>query len=139
MSYKFDIPPSKDKLRQMRKFVTSVLQKHHVTEMEINMMVLAVDEVCANIIIHGHPEDGDDYVRLTIKVQKDGVWFEIIDKGAAFDILKYNEPVLGELIKSKHKGGMGIMLVKKIMDEINFKSSKNENVLRLYKKVDFRS
>jgi len=32
---------------------------------------------------------------------------------------------------------MGIMLVKKIMDEIKFKSSKNQNSLRLYKKVDF--
>jgi len=138
MNYSFDIPPSKDKLRQMRKFVTSVLQKHHITDLETNMMVLAVDEVCANIIIHGNPEDRDDYVRLIIEVKKEGVWFEIIDKGAAFDILKYNEPVLGELVKSKNKGGMGIMLVKKIMDEINFKSSKNQNTLRLYKKIDLK-
>jgi len=137
MNYRFDIPPSKDKLRQMRRFVTEVLQKHQITELEINMMVLAVDEVFANIIIHGQPEDCNDYVRIIIEVKKQGVWFEIIDKGAAFDILKYNEPVLGELVKSKHKGGMGIMLVKKIMDEIKFKSSKNQNSLRLYKKVDF--
>ena len=137
MNYSFDIPPSKDKLRQMRRFVTKVLQKHQVTELETNMMVLAVDEVCANIIIHGQPEDSNDYVRIIIEVKKEGIWFEIIDKGAAFDILKYNEPVLGELVKSKQKGGMGIMLVKKIMDEIKFKSSKNQNSLRLYKKVDF--
>lgn len=139
MNYSFDIPPSKDKLRQMRKFVTTVLQKHHITDLETNMMVLAVDEVCANIIIHGKSGDTNDYVRLTINVKKEGVWFEIIDRCAAFDILKYNEPVLEELIQSKQKGGMGIMLVKKIMDEIKFKSSKDQNTLRLYKKLDLRS
>lgn len=137
MNYSFDIPPSKDKLRQMRRFVTAVLQKHKVTELETNMMVLAVDEVCANIIIHGQPEDSDDYVRIKIEVKNKGIWFEIIDNGSAFDILKYNQPVLGDLVKTRQKGGMGIMLVKKIMDEIKFKSSKNQNSLRLYKKVDF--
>ena len=138
MHYTFNIPPSKDKLRQMRKFVTSVLQKHEVSDLETNMMVLAVDEVCANIIIHGDPGSDHEYVRLIIEVSKKGVSFEIIDKGAAFDILKYNEPLLADLVKNKQKGGMGIMLVKKIMDEIDFKSSKNQNVLRLFKKVDFK-
>ena len=137
MIYSFNIPPSKDKLRQMRKFVTNVLQKHDVGELELNMMVLAVDEVCANIIIHGHHEDCNDDVKLVIEVIKDGVWFEIRDKGTAFDMLKYNEPILGELVKNKQKGGMGIMLVKKIMDKIEFNASTSQNTLRLYKKVDF--
>ena len=138
MKYSFNIPSSKDKLRQMRKFVTTVLQKHQVSDLEINMMVLAVDEVCANIIIHGQPGSEEEYVRLNIDVNTNGVWFEIIDKGDAFDILKYNEPVLGDLVKNKQKGGMGIMLVKKIMDEIDFKSSRNQNRLKLFKKVDFQ-
>lgn len=122
----------------MRKFVTEVLQKHHVSELETNMMVLAVDEVCANIIIHGHPGETAYDVKLMIHIKKEGVWFEIVDKGEAFNILKYNEPVLDDLVKNKQKGGMGIMLVKKIMDEIDFQHSKNQNTLRLYKRVDFQ-
>lgn len=121
----------------MRKFVTDVLQHHHVSEIETNMMVLAVDEVCANIIIHGQPSNLDDYVKINITVVTEGVTFEIIDQGAAFDILKYSEPMIDELIKQQHKGGVGIMLVKKIMDEIEFKTKPNQNVLRLFKKVDF--
>lgn len=137
MAYSFNIPYSKNKLRLMRKFVTDVLHEHHVSDIETNMMVLAVDEVCANIIIHGQPSEHEDYVKISIDITKSGIWFEIIDKGAAFDILKYHEPILGDLIKSKQKGGVGIMLVKKIMDEIEFKSSTNQNTLRLFKKVDF--
>lgn len=121
----------------MRKFVTEVLVEHKVSEIETNMLVLAVDEVCANIIIHGHPGDDEDHVKINIDFTADGVWFEIIDTGAAFDIVKYNEPVLDDLIKNKQKGGVGIMLVKKIMDEIEFTSAPQKNTLRLFKKVTF--
>ena len=138
MAYSFNIPYSKNKLRLMRKFVTEVLQKHSVPDIETNMMVLAVDEVCANIIIHGQCSDLEDYVKISISFNKEGVWFDIIDKGAAFDIIKYNEPILGDLIRTKQKGGVGIMLVKKIMDKIEFDSSPNQNTLRLFKKVTFQ-
>ena len=122
----------------MRKFVTDVLHTHHVSEIETNMMVLAVDEVCANIIIHGQPGDQEDYVKLSIDFSPEGIWFEIIDRGDAFDILKYNEPVLADLVKNKQKGGVGIMLVKKIMDKIDFQSTRKKNTLRLFKKIDFQ-
>lgn len=123
----------------MRKFVTEVLHEHHVSDIETNMMVLAVDEVCANIIIHGYPSDQEDYVRINIDFTKEGIWFEIVDTGAAFDIMKYNEPILEDLIKNKQKGGVGIMLVKKIMDKIEFTASAHKNTLKLYKQVTFES
>ena len=123
----------------MRKFVTEVLHEHHVSDIETNMMVLAVDEVCANIIIHGLPSEQDDFVKINIDFTQEGIWFEIVDQGAAFDILKYNEPVLDDLIKNKQKGGVGIMLVKKIMDKIEFSSTNQANTLKLYKQVTFES
>lgn len=136
MAYSFDIPSSKNKLRKMRKFVTDVLTKHSVSDIEINMMVLAVDEVCANIIIHGYPSGEESKVRLDIDFKDGGIWFEIIDHGNAFDIVNYQEPMLEDLIKNKNKGGIGIMLVKKIMDDIQFKSSSSRNTLKLFKKVE---
>ena len=123
----------------MRKFVTNVLHEHHVSDIETNMMVLAVDEVCANIIIHGHPSDGDDFVKINIDFTQEGIWFEIVDTGAAFDIMKHNDPLIDDLIKNKQKGGLGIMLVKKIMDKIEFTASARKNTLKLYKQVTFES
>jgi len=101
------------------------------------MMVLAVDEVCANIIIHGHPVDDQSKVRLEIDFKKEGIWFNIVDHGNAFDIVNYETPSLEDLIRRKNKGGIGIMLVKKIMDDIKFHSSPTENTLTLFKKAAF--
>lgn len=137
VKYSLDIPSSKNKLRLMRKFVTDVLRKHNVSDIEINMMVLAVDEVCANIIIHGHPTENHSEVKLKISFKGEGVWFEIVDQGNAFDIVSYQEPAIQDLVKSKHKGGIGIMLVKKIMDDIVFESTTSKNTLTLFKKVEF--
>lgn len=123
----------------MRKFVTNVLHEHHVSDIETNMMVLAVDEVCANIIIHGHPTDDADFVKINIDFTQDGIWFEIVDTGAAFDIMKHNDPLIDDLIKNKQKGGLGIMLVKKIMDKIEFTATARKNTLKLYKQVTFES
>ena len=120
----------------MRKFVTNVLQEHAVSDIETNMMVLAVDEVCSNIIIHGQCSNEEEHVKITISFEDDGVWFDIMDKGAAFDILTYNEPVLDDLIKTKKKGGVGILLVKKIMDKIEFNARPDQNTLRLFKKLE---
>lgn len=121
----------------MRKYVTEVLTDHHVSEIETNMIVLAVDEVCANIIIHGQQGKNKHKVSLSIDFNKQGVSFEIIDYGHAFDIVSYKAPAIDDLIKNQHKGGIGIMLVKKIMDEIHFSSTSDQNKLRLFKKVSF--
>lgn len=137
VKYSFDIPSSKNKLRLMRKFVTDVLKDHNVSDIEINMMVLAVDEVCANIIIHGHPSDDSSEVKLGVSFKNEGVWFEIIDRGNAFDIVSYQEPAIEDLVRNKNKGGIGIMLVKKIMDDIQFKSTPSKNTLTLFKKVEY--
>lgn len=121
----------------MRQFVTNVLTEHEVSDIEINMMVLAVDEVCANIIIHGHPSDSESKVRLEIDFKSEGIWFNIVDHGNAFDIVNYETPSLEDLIRKKNKGGIGIMLVKKIMDDIQFHSGPQENTLTLFKKATF--
>jgi len=123
----------------MRRYVSEVLNEHHVSEIETNMIVLAIDEVCANIIIHGHRQNGELKVSLSIDFDEKGIEFEIIDYGHAFDIVSYEAPALEELIKNQHKGGIGIMLVKKIMDDIHFSSSTKHNKLKLYKKVSFES
>lgn len=139
MAYNIDIPSSKNKLRMMRKYVTEILTDHRVSEIETNMIVLAVDEVCANIIIHGHQGKNKQKVSLSIDFNKQGVSFEIIDYGHAFDIVSYEAPAMDDLIKNQKKGGIGIMLVKKIMDEIQFSSTTQHNTLKLFKKVSFKS
>lgn len=137
MNYTITIPCVKEKLQVIRNFVKSSLQNHGLSEVEINALVLAIDEISANLIIHAHKNNPHDYIDLKIEVlEGEGVVFKIFDDGDVFDITKYKAPDLGEIIRTKRKGGIGLILVKKIMDDISFESSSGKNCCRLYKRAD---
>lgn len=136
MVYKYKVRCNKEKLKEIREFVNKVLQNYSLPEIEINKLVLAVDEICANLMIHSHNCNPKESIELSIEVkEKECITFEILDKGVGFNICNYKEPTIGEVVKKKRKGGMGLMLVKRIMDNIEFKKAANKNVCRLYKKI----
>lgn len=118
MKYAYSTSCSKSRLREIRSFTEDVLKKHEMNELEISAVVLAVDEVCANLIIHAHECDDADELKLEIDIKKDKVVFNIIDRSEMFNINKYKAPQLEDIIKMQRKGGLGLILVKKIMDEI---------------------
>lgn len=137
MTYKFKTHCSKSKLREVRSFVNKVLQEYAISEIEINKLILAVDEICANLIIHSHNCNPKDTIELLIHVNKnDSIVFEISDYGHGFNSTEYQEPSLQKIIREKKKGGIGLMLVKKIMDKVEFTNEDNHNVCRLVKNIN---
>lgn len=136
MNYRYQVKCKKNKLKEIREFVTGVLQSYALTEIEINKMVLAVDEVCANLIIHSYNCDPKETIELSIDVENDCITFEIIDRGLGFNICNYKEPSLTEVVKEKKKGGIGLMLVRRIMDDIEFRRETGQSVCKLSKKIN---
>ncbi len=135
MEYRFKASCSKNRLGDIRKFITSVLEKHQVAELEKNTIVLAVDEVCANLIIHSHNCNPREQLELKVNIINKNITFDIIDKGVGFNIEDYKEPRIVDIVKQKKKGGIGLMLVKRIMDNIEFIEGDNMNVYRLQKQL----
>ena len=139
MNYQYKVGCSIENLKGVRDFIRGALKEHNVAELQISEMVLALDEMCSNLMIHAHQCNPDDLFELHIKVDKGTpVVFEIIDDGSAFDINQFSEPTLGNLVHEKRKGGLGIRLVKSIMDKIEYQHSSGKNICRLIKKVDFK-
>ena len=133
MKHSIAIPCAKSNLQQVRNFIIEILKVEKLSDLEIHSMVLAVDEVCANIIIHSNNCSPEQTIEVQMEVYPDRVVYEIIDNGLGFDIRNYPEPDLDEIIKTKRKGGVGLMLVKRIMDEIDFYSKKGKSVVKLTK------
>jgi serine/threonine-protein kinase RsbW len=109
------------------------------SEVTLNEIVLALDEMCSNLMIHSHHCDPDHLLELTIITQPKGsLVFEIVDDGTVFDINAFQEPTLDNLITVKRKGGLGIRLVKSIMNNIEYFTREGRNVCRLTKSVRSR-
>jgi serine/threonine-protein kinase RsbW len=135
MLYNYKASCSTDRLQEIRQFVDDLLKQHGLSEVESHKIVLAVDEVCANLIIHSHGCNADDSIEISVEFTKDNkTIFEIKDHGnKAFNITQYKEPLLSDIIQSKKKGGIGLMLVNRIMDKIEFYQDKGYNICRLTK------
>lgn len=138
MQYNYKVPCQKKKLVDIRYFISDVLKKHLDSEIDINSLVLAVDEVCANLMIHSHQCNPSKCIELFVNIEEGEIVFEIRDTGNGFNFKEYKEPSIEEIIIEKKKGGLGLMLVKRIMDHIEYIENKNSNIYRLRKKLAIR-
>lgn len=127
---------TKKNLKLIRDFVVEYLQAYDLSDIMTNQIVLAVDEICANLIIHANQENPDKFIHLAIQKQKETLKFEISDNGIAFQRSNYKEPNIEENIRMGKKGGVGIALVNRIMDKVEFVTNGTQNVCVLYKKIN---
>ncbi len=135
MSNKITITCEKDELTRIRQFVADELEKNDIPDLEAHKLVLAVDEVCANLIIHANNCDPGNKIELDLAFFPKQIIFTFRDRGVGFDINKYESPSMDELISSRRQGGLGLLLVKRIMDKIEFSTEKNYNICRLVKTI----
>jgi serine/threonine-protein kinase RsbW len=125
----------RENLVQVRQFVSNCLKKTSLSDIEANALILAVDEVCANVIIHSTKCDNKKILDVLVEISNNDILFEILDRGLGYDLRKHKMPELDEIIKAKRKGGVGLMLVQKIMDKIDFIPGNKGNIIRLIKHI----
>jgi serine/threonine-protein kinase RsbW len=136
MSYQYNIGCSLNNLKGVREFIRKSLEGHGVSDLEMGAIVLALDEMCSNLMIHAHHCNPDHVIGMNIHIPATGTFvFEILDDGSVFDINQFQEPKLDNLVHEKRKGGLGIRLVKTIMDKIEYVHENGKNVCRLTKSV----
>ena len=126
---------SKKNLKTIRDFVTQYLSQYELSEIVLNQIVLAVDEISANLIIHANQENAEKFMELAIERKNGQLLFEISDNGVSFQRSNYKEPDIEEYIRIGKKGGVGIAIVNRIMDKVEFTTQDGRNVCRLYKTV----
>jgi serine/threonine-protein kinase RsbW len=133
MTHILDLSCQTSALSQLRSFLQKTLEDVALSDIQKHQVTLAVEEVCANLIIHSHQCNPNNLIHLEVKDTSEGVVFEISDQGEAFNLNEYVTPDLQKVLTEKRKGGLGIILVKKIMDEIQFESKGGTNTCRLVK------
>jgi serine/threonine-protein kinase RsbW len=136
MNYRYNIGCSLENLKGIRDFIRGSLEGQGLSDVTVNEIVLALDEMCSNLMIHAHHCNPEHVLELHIIIpKKKSLVFEIIDDGKIFDINRFAEPELDSLVHEKRKGGLGIRLVKSIMDSVEYIHEPNKNICRLTKKI----
>jgi sigma-B regulation protein RsbU (phosphoserine phosphatase) len=128
----------KNDVRDVTKFSTfmkSVLEKLSIEKSLARQLRLAVEEAVVNVIDYAYPagQEGD----IEIRIMFDGRTLKtiIIDSGVAFDPTVKEKADTSLSAEDRQIGGLGILLVRELMDAINYERENGKNILTLIKNI----
>ena len=134
--FTLQVPSSTENLAIIREFVVNVGGQAGLQEAEISKLELAVDEACANVIEHAYGHDISKDVTVRATFDDAVLHVSVIDEGRGFDPASIPPNELDQLVKQRKSGGLGMRLIRTLMDEVQYEivpGQKNE--LHMTKKL----
>ena len=135
-TFTLDVPSSTQNLVIIREFVARVAAQAGLPEAEVGKLELAVDEACANVIEHAYGHDATKQVVVEASFDNDTLRINVVDNGRGFDPASVSEEDLRALVEKRKTGGLGLRLIKAVMDEVHYEIEPGKkNELRMVKKL----
>ena len=132
-TYQKKVNASTQNLSTIRNFVSRHAEEQGFSTQKVADIQLAVDEAYTNIIKHAYKNDSDQQVIINLEFDDEKMVVTLTDHGIGFDVEKYKKPNLKKQIERKKRGGMGVYLIRKLMDEVSYHAKNQKNVLRMCK------
>jgi len=134
--FTLQVPSSTENLALIREFVSSAATQAGFDAKEVAKLELAVDEACANVIEHAYGHDVSKEVIVRAKLDENEFSIDIEDTGKGFDPAQVNQEELEQLISKRRTGGLGMRLMKTLMDEVRYEIEPGKkNALHMSKRL----
>lgn len=134
--FEIRVPSSTENLAMIRQFVGDIGERAGMEPKEVGKLQLAVDEACANVIEHAYAKDQTKRVSIRACFDENVVEIDVVDNGKAFDPSSVTPMKIEELIAKRSPGGLGLRLIKTLMDEVHYHMVPGQmNELRMVKKL----
>jgi len=130
------IPAQMSYLMQVRDFIEHVGKRHKFSDKVVNSFKLVVDEACTNIIRHGYRDIKNGEIQIKAIVRRLSLTVVIVDHGISYDPRQANTPDLENYVNIGKKGGLGILMMRKLMDDLQYAVTERGNEFRLTKNRD---
>ena len=123
-----------DILDEIRTFVGNQAREAGLNAKDIYSVQLATDEAASNIIEHAYDGQPNGMFEVSCEFREDRLTITLLDHGKAFDPSQVEEPNLKADLSDRKIGGLGIYLMRKLMDEVRYDSTQAGNRLTLIKR-----
>ena len=127
---KIHVPARLESLEVVSAFVRGAMQYAGMDPKRQTEISIAVEEVFVNILSYAYPS-GTGEVTIMLPVGPDGLRIIFMDTGIPFNPLTHADPDLSLPADERDVGGLGIYLIKKMTDNIEYRYEKGANILTL--------
>ena len=122
-------------LDEIREYVGEIARDGGFSDKDVYNIQLATDEAASNIIEHAYEKIRDGILELSCAMQDDRITITLIDHGESFDPSEIPLPDLKADLSKRKIGGLGIFLMRKLMDEVHYEvNPKRGNILTMTKR-----
>jgi serine/threonine-protein kinase RsbW len=135
-TFLLQVPSNTENLAMIRDFVNGFGTRAGFSASEVAQLELAVDEACANVIEHAYGPEVTKEVSIKATLDDSAVQIDVVDTGRGFDPAEISQKNLDQLVAERRSGGLGMRLMKTLMDEVHYEvipGQKNE--LRMIKRL----
>ncbi|MBA2339938.1 MAG: ATP-binding protein [Pyrinomonadaceae bacterium] len=134
--FTLQVPSSTENLAMIREIVSNIGTQAGLESSDIAKLELAVDEACANVIEHAYGHDATKEVVIRATFDDETLRIEVEDTGRGFDPGTVKPEEVEKLIHERKTGGLGMRLMKTLMDEVHYEIGPGQkNKLRMVKRL----
>lgn len=130
----FTFPARFEFLDEIRDTVAGVARGGGFTEKAIYSLQLAADEAASNIIEHAYEGVSDAFLIVTCDIRGDEIVITMRDTGKSFNLAAVKEPNLKADLSERQIGGLGVYLMRKLMDNVQYEATRSGNLLTMTKR-----
>jgi serine phosphatase RsbU (regulator of sigma subunit)/anti-sigma regulatory factor (Ser/Thr protein kinase)/transposase len=130
--YFLRLPAEERRVSEMRDFVAEACTRARLSERDIKKVQMCAEEAFTNVIRHAYLF-GPGWIQIKAEVRPSSLALSVIDHGRSFDFDAVERPDLSRLIARERKGGLGILMIRTLMDEVDYRVGREGNVLRMVK------
>jgi anti-sigma regulatory factor (Ser/Thr protein kinase) len=121
-------------LDEIRDFVGDIARAGGFGDKDVYNIQLAADEAASNIIEHAYEGVSNGLLELSCEVRNSSIIIVMVDHGESFDPSAIPMPDLKADLSERKIGGLGIFLMRKLMDEVHYESKSTGNILTMIKR-----
>lgn len=122
-------------LSKLHAFIEGVGEDFLLTPDVVFNLDLVIEEAVVNIINYAYPKEEHQYIYLSAHVHEGSIVFVLTDTGKEFDPTLAPEADIILSADEREIGGLGIFLIRQIMNEVRYQRIEGKNVLTLEKKL----
>jgi serine/threonine-protein kinase RsbW len=122
-------------IARLAPLVDAFCADHALEEATAAQLNLVLDEAITNIIAYAYDDAGEHEITVRISLARGALTAELVDDGRAFDPLQTAPPDLDAPLDERSVGGLGVHLMRRLMDDIRYRREGTRNHLVLAKRI----
>lgn len=118
----------KENISVFQDFISNWFESNNIDMKISTKFLICLDEIASNVVFYSRAT----YLKICCEMNDDIISISFIDDGIEFNPLQDSkEPNISTSVEDREIGGLGIFMVKKIMDFVDYERKENENILKI--------